>query len=459
MLWRDLFIVGSISIVLNIMWSPLSAVTGCTDERETDDLEKAKREVIAFRARVKELNNQIKDERQKAAERIRTLENKANGDIISGVPEKAQRGRSADLNSVASDEIIGLRKKIDQLMLIKAASEFRILELEGKAKKYKSKLSTLLRERNDNMSTAGSIISKESKMLLSSSGKQLVPPPPMTSMLMKEEMEEDDDDEVIKPTVGKDGLDTEAEVATLVLSRIRQLDGEIDDIRAALANVLDERDDYRKMKAELEYARDQMETRIPQLEEDLVNCNMQLDRERVTVANMRKMILAEKAAVAKAQLGYDEVALKLEENNKMFQRFKNERDEFADETSALEETLSQLRSQTTATKAGGKVEEGKLTQQLMMVLEEKERVQTERSMLLSELKASKDEIKSVSSITADLGRQLVEREADLTALKGENERLAVACSTVQSATEIAQKELLMLKAKVTTTEIAHSKNR
>ena len=441
------------------MWSPLSAVTGCTDERETDDLEKAKREVLAFRSRVKELNKQIQDERFKAAERIRALENKANGDIIHGVPEKTQRGRSADLNSVASDEIIGLRKKIDQLMLIKAASEFRILELEGKAKKYKSKLSTLLRERNDNMSIAGSIVSKESKMLLSSSGKQLVPPPPMTSMLMKEMEEEDDEEEVVKPSVGKDGLDTEAEVATLVLSRIRQLDGEIDDVRAALANVLDERDDYRKMKSELEYARDQMETRIPQLEEDLVNCNLQLDRERVTVANMRKMILAEKAAVAKAQLGYDEVALKLEENNNMFQKYKNERDEFADETSALEETLSQLRAHTTSTKAGGKVEEGKLTQQLMMVLEEKERVQTERSMLLTELKASKEEIKSVGSITADLARQLVEKEADLTALKSEKERLTVVCSTVQSATEIAQKELLMLKAKVTTTEIAHSKNR
>ena len=80
-------------------------------------------------------------------------------------------------------------------------------------------------------------------------------------------------------------------------------------------------------------------------------------------------------------------------------------------------------------------------------------------MLLTELKVSKEEIKSVSNITADLARQLVEREADLTALKGENERLTVACSTVQSATEIAQKELLMLKAKVTTTEIAHGKNR
>ena len=444
------------------MWSPLSAVTGCTDERETDDLEKAKREVVAFRSRVKELNKQIQDERLKASERIRALENKVNGDIINGVPDKVQRGRSADVNSVSSDEIVGLRKKIDQLMLIKAASEFRILELEGKAKKYKSKLSTLLRERNDNMSTAGSMISKESKMmLLSSSGKQLLPPPPMTSMLMKEmeEEDDDDDDEIVKPSVGKDGLDTEAEVATLVLSRIRQLDGEIDDIRAALANVLDERDDYRTMKSELEYVRDQMETRIPQLEEDLVNCNLQLDRERVTVDNMRKMILTEKAAVAKAQLGYDEVALKLEENNKMFQKFKSERDEFADETSALEETLSQLRAHTTSTKAGGKVEEGKLTQQLMMVLEEKERIQTERSMLLTELKVSKEEIKSVSNITADLARQLVEREADLTALKGENERLTVACSTVQSATEIAQKELLMLKAKVTTTEIAHGKNR
>jgi len=136
------------------MWSPINVgtITGCTDERdESNALQNTQREAIAYRLRIKELNAQIKEEREKAAEKIRQLEAKANAaDSASAATDRHRR--STDSGSVGSDEATALRKKVDQLMLIKAASEFRILELEGKVKKYKSRLTSLLREKGDGMS-------------------------------------------------------------------------------------------------------------------------------------------------------------------------------------------------------------------------------------------------------------------------------------------------------------------
>ena len=419
------------------MWSSpigglFSNATGCADERDENELEGAKREVGAYRARVKELNQQIKEERQKTADRIRTLEIKVNSDIASGITDKQRK--SSDLGSTGSDEITGLRKKVDQLMLIKAASEFRILELEGKAKKYKARVAILIRERNDNVSIVGSVATPSSLRI-------------------------DDDDEFYETNNGggegavHSGLDSEAEVATLVLSRIRQLNGQVDEVRSELALMTKERDTLQGIRGELEAFSTAMENKIPALEEEVVLFNALLDQERIKIQDMKKTILLEKEEVTKAQASHAEVEQKMAENTAMFEVFKKERDEFAEQTSDMESTLNQIRSETKSITADSKVGQSTLNKQLSVAFEEREKLQMERKSAMAEMKTCREEAKTLSTSIAELEKQVVDKDSELVGLKADCESITANRNTVQGMLELTQKELTMLKAKINTLEI------
>ena len=362
------------------MWSPLSAFgvggTGCADERDgANALQNAQREAIAYRLRIKELNVQIKEERQKATEKIRSLELKCAADSGGTSSEKRKSSDSGGVGSTASEgshEVIALRKRADQLMLIKAASEFRILELEGKAKKYKARLTQVMRERNDmnrndNMSVLGSVIShatsvNQASMQRDTSANGHNMNVPHTDRSPKKDKEEDRDDELASK-IGA-GFGSEEEMATLVLSRIRELDEELEEVKQELVQATSERDQLQMIKANLEAANIQNETKVPALEEEVAMFQMLLEKERTIINGLHEALDAEKNEILAIEEKKIEMEKTMAANVAMLEIFEKERADFEAQRNEMEKSLNKVRSQTNFLTAERNVEENKLKKQL-----------------------------------------------------------------------------------------------
>ena len=372
------------------MWSPLSAFgvggTGCADERDgANALQNAQREAIAYRLRIKELNVQIKEERQKATEKIRMLELKCAADNATS-SEKRKSSDSGGVGSTASEgshEVVALRKRADQLMLIKAASEFRILELEGKAKKYKARLTQVMRERNDmnrndnrndNMSVLGSVVSHASTnqpgLQRDSSGNGyggMNVHHPHVERSPKKDKEEDRDDELASK-IGA-GFGSEEEMATLVLSRIRELDEELEEVKQELVQATSERDQLQMIKANLEAANIQNETKVPALEEEVAMFQMLLEKERAIINGLHEALDAEKNEIVAIEERKIEMEKTMAENVAMLDVFQKERADFEAQRNEMEKSLNKVRSQTNFLTAERNVEENKLKKQLERAME------------------------------------------------------------------------------------------
>ena len=367
------------------MWSPLSAFgvggTGCADERDgANALQNAQREAIAYRLRIKELNVQIKEERQKATEKIRSLELKcaADGGTSSEKRKSSDSGAVGSTASEGSHEVIALRKRADQLMLIKAASEFRILELEGKAKKYKARLTQVMRERNDsnrndNMSVLGSVVSHASthqqglQRDTSVNGHGGMNNAHHVERSPKKDREEDRDDELASK-IGA-GFGSEEEMATLVLSRIRELDEELEEVKQELVQATSERDQLQMIKANLEAANIQNETKVPALEEEVAMFQMLLEKERTIINGLHEALDAEKNEIVAIEERKIEMEKTMAANVAMLDVFQKERADFEAQRNEMEKSLNKVRSQTNFLTAERNVEENKLKKQLERAME------------------------------------------------------------------------------------------